>query len=331
MISVNLHITNACNYQCNFCFAHFNETNNLLRFKDWQTIIKKLKEVNCQKITFVGGEPLLHPDLAKLLAYTKSLGITTSIVTNGSLLTPEFLEANHQNIDWIGFSIDSIYEATEIKLGRTSKRQTGKQTHPHIDHILSLLPLLCRYGTKIKINTVVTALTWQEDMTGFIQTIKPNRWKAFQVLPIKGENDQYIDQLQISVGFHGYPVLTIEQSLDYLNTARKAIIKYKVENAKQFSMRIEGAIGKNYNLHKNYQKAIEHLEKAVSYANEIQQMKYLPFLYRELGIAHAHLDNKQEAIKMFRESRSRFQALGMPERFQTVDIPYVILKEVLKQ
>jgi radical S-adenosyl methionine domain-containing protein 2 len=35
-------------------------------------------------------------------------------------------------------------------------------------------------------------------MTDFLDYAKPERWKVFQVLPIKGENDEFIDDFKIS-------------------------------------------------------------------------------------------------------------------------------------
>ena len=195
MVSINLHITNACNYKCKFCFAHFENSKNLLRLPDWKIIIDDLKEHGARKINFVGGEPLLHPDIAEMIRYTSELGIVTTIVTNGSLLTRSIIEKIGSNVDWVGFSIDSFDESTERELGR--KYKVVKE-HNHIGHILEIVPLLRAKGVKIKINTVITKLTWQEDMIRSIGEIGPERWKVFQVLPIEGENDQYFEKLKIT-------------------------------------------------------------------------------------------------------------------------------------
>ena len=196
LISVNLHITPACNYGCKFCFAHFASSKNLLRFNDWSKIIQLLKDHGTQKITFVGGEPLLHPDISQLLSFSHDLGLTTTIVTNGSLITSQFLLDNHPFIDWIGFSIDASSNSIERSLGRTTK--TKNLTHDHIDHILSLLPDLNKYGIYIKVNSVITSLNFRDDMHNLITKINPKRWKVFQMLPIEGENDEFSSQLKIT-------------------------------------------------------------------------------------------------------------------------------------
>ena len=50
----------------------------------------------------------------------------------------------------------------------------------------------------MKINTVVTSVTWQEDFTSFIRLAKPERWKLLQALPIEGQNDTHIADFEIS-------------------------------------------------------------------------------------------------------------------------------------
>ena len=196
LISVNLHITPACNYECKFCFAHFSNANTLLRFDEWSQIIQLLHDHGTQKVTFVGGEPLLHPDLSKLLKFSHSLGLTTTIVTNGSLITKKFLLVNHEFIDWIGFSIDTSSDAIERSLGRTTK--VKNPSHNHINHILSLLPDLTTYGINIKVNSVITSLNYTDNMHELIRKINPKRWKVFQILPIEGENDKYSSKLEIT-------------------------------------------------------------------------------------------------------------------------------------
>jgi len=54
------------------------------------------------------------------------------------------------------------------------------------------------YEYDLKINTVVNKYNCREDMSDFIQGADPKRWKVLQVLPIKGQNDNGIDDMKIS-------------------------------------------------------------------------------------------------------------------------------------
>jgi radical S-adenosyl methionine domain-containing protein 2 len=152
-------------------------------------VIAALADTGCEKLNFAGGEPTLRADLPRLLRRAKGRGLVTSIVTNGFRLD-QLLDAHADVLDWVGLSVDSGRESVQRALGR------GKG-----DHVANSLRLAdrCReLGLRVKLNSVVTALTWDEDMSALVRTIQPERWKAFQVLPMAGQNDGSVEDLLIS-------------------------------------------------------------------------------------------------------------------------------------
>jgi len=132
----------------------------------------------------------LRPLFYELLEMAHNLGFTTSIVTNGSLINNRNIRKIAKYTDWIGISVDSISNATEADLGRG----TGK----HVSYAIKVSDLVHEYGIKLKVNTTVTRLTYQENMHKLIHRMNPHRWKAFQVLHIKGQNDDCIEKLGIT-------------------------------------------------------------------------------------------------------------------------------------
>jgi len=54
--------------------------------------MRKLRELGVMKIQFLGGEPLLHPDVVELVRYARSIGFfSVGMSTNGFLLSKELL------------------------------------------------------------------------------------------------------------------------------------------------------------------------------------------------------------------------------------------------
>ena len=187
--SVNLHITRHCNLKCRFCFAHFYGQQDA-KWKQWLPVLEELRQVGIQKVNFVGGEPLVFRGLAHLLRRAKELGFLTSLTTNGTLLTREWLEKQGKYLDWIAISCDSANPATLAQLGRgcdhaqiTQRvfREIQNYNHSHEHQI------------RTKLNSTITALQREEDMSSFVLTCSPNTWKIFQMLWIKGENDDALD------------------------------------------------------------------------------------------------------------------------------------------
>lgn len=198
--SVNFHLWEPCNMRCKFCFASFKDVRQTILPKGHLPkeqaiqVVQELADLGFEKITFAGGEPTLCSWLPDLIETAKQAGLTTMIVSNGSKLTDKFLQEYKHNLDWIAISVDSLNAETNTATGRAISRNTSLQT----DYYFSLADRIKKFGFGFKVNTVVSRLNFNESMSNFIRYTKPKRWKIFQVLPIVGQNDLYIDNFKIS-------------------------------------------------------------------------------------------------------------------------------------
>lgn len=156
-------------------------------------VVREAAEAGFRKITFAGGEPTLCPWLSELIVLAKSLGMTTMLVTNGTRLTREFLEANRLYLDWIALSIDSLNDTTNLQSGRAI---SGRKVLLESDY-RTLISDIKSLGYGLKINTVVHRHNYKEDFSAFIKWASPHRWKVLQVLPIEGQNDLAIERFEI--------------------------------------------------------------------------------------------------------------------------------------
>ncbi len=157
-------------------------------------LIDQIAEFGFEKINFAGGEPTLCPWLPDLIARAKEHRMVTSIVTNGSRITDQWLDALNGNLDWIGLSIDTV---DPEKLKRLGRAIAGKIPITE-EGYLNIIGEIKQHEIRLKINTVVNSVNWEEDFTPLIQLAKPERWKLFQVLHVKGQNDAYIDDFAIT-------------------------------------------------------------------------------------------------------------------------------------
>ena len=197
--SVNYHLWKPCNMRCGFCFATFQDIDPNLLPKghigrdDSLSVVEALGQAGFRKINFAGGEPMLCPWLPDLLRAAKGLGFTTSVVTNGSHITAEWLESVCASLDWVALSIDSVNPDTLLRTGRTTRN--GPMSD---DDYLGMVGTLKKYGVRVKINTVVTQANLQEDIASFIMEARPERWKLLQVLPVEGQNDAAVGDYLVS-------------------------------------------------------------------------------------------------------------------------------------
>ena len=192
---INLHILEACNFRCRQCFSKFG-TEKLLPVEDWKKIVDNcVSGANVAEFNIAGGEPMLYPWLAELVKYIRSKGIKVSLITNGSLMDEEWIKNYAGLYETIGFSVDSLSDETNKKIGRCDK--SGK-TIP-ANRIVKLCGMIRKYapGCRIKINTVVSALNKDEVMSDFIDKIAADRWKILRMKPFQYGSFSNLD-IQVS-------------------------------------------------------------------------------------------------------------------------------------
>lgn len=111
----------ACNFHCSYCLhglpaaKHGDISHQVMM--DWQIYHKCIDDMRqftapVKMLRFAGlGEPLLHPDIAPMIALAKEAGIADSveIVTNGSLLTHELSDSLiNAGLDRLRISLEGL-------------------------------------------------------------------------------------------------------------------------------------------------------------------------------------------------------------------------------
>lgn len=87
-----LNITWRCNLDCSYC-TEYDNTKGHVPHDDVARWIDKCHQLGVLHTDLIGGEPLLHPDLGRLLARIGGHGMTSGLTTNGFLLTAARLDA----------------------------------------------------------------------------------------------------------------------------------------------------------------------------------------------------------------------------------------------
>lgn len=199
---INWHITEACNYSCQYCYAKWekpdhrelihdpirtaellnrlytffhplNQDNPLRQHFDWDSV----------RLNLAGGEPLLYrKQVMAMLPVARDIGFDISLITNGSRLDSETMAVIAPYVSLLGLSIDSLSARNNEKIGRVDRR--GQQLD-----IASLAdtveqgrrdnPLL-----RVKVNTVVNSVNVSDDMTSVIKRLQPEKWKVLRMLPV---------------------------------------------------------------------------------------------------------------------------------------------------
>ena len=103
-IIIYLKITNSCCFHCGFCSAGEAKFEHM-DFSFITRIFSAFKNYGVERIFYTGGEPLMHPDIIKILQLGRETGFQQALLTNGFLLTENNINQVLKNIDSIGISL----------------------------------------------------------------------------------------------------------------------------------------------------------------------------------------------------------------------------------
>jgi molybdenum cofactor biosynthesis enzyme MoaA len=188
---LDLKLTNECNGNCPFCIEAkgYSPQNTASAEKLAETINAQ----DIQTVLILGGEPLLYPDIVKLLSLIrKDLNIV--LTTNGSLLTPDLASAMTPYIK--GMNI-SIHHSTSAKHEELTKIKFNSETLYKSIHAFG--------ANKIRINCnlvkgYVDTRSEAEAMCGMVRRLGVSklRFAELQNCPAL-----YVNARDIFVGFGG--------------------------------------------------------------------------------------------------------------------------------
>jgi radical SAM protein with 4Fe4S-binding SPASM domain len=130
-LHLDIESTNNCNLKCTMCTRNFMKEK--IGFMKWDLYKKIIDEAAKHKLPSIKlnyrGEPLMHPDLIKMVKYAKNNGIIeVQFNTNGLLLDEEISrELIKAGIDRIIFSFDGATKETyeKIRTGSNFEKVMG--------------------------------------------------------------------------------------------------------------------------------------------------------------------------------------------------------------
>ena len=135
-------VTRRCNLACGYC----NEYDGFSPPVPTETLlasIDHLARLGTASITLTGGEPLLHPDLDRLVRAARGHGMIVTMITNGFRLTKGWIERlNDAGLQGMQISIDNL-QPDEISMKSLSS----------VERKLALLAEHARF--KVNVNSVL--------------------------------------------------------------------------------------------------------------------------------------------------------------------------------
>lgn len=89
----SLALTHHCNLACAHCYARETGTHATeLTTAQWLNIIDQIRNAGCLYLLLTGGEPLLHPDFARIYSHAKQSGFLVTVFSNGTMIARDTIE-----------------------------------------------------------------------------------------------------------------------------------------------------------------------------------------------------------------------------------------------
>ncbi len=112
--SAVLEITNRCNLRCPHCASNSGRPRQYeMSVPELFEVIEDLKELGCERLTMLGGEPLLHPQWFEIGKHVNDCGIVLQIITNSLAMNDAVLRKFRELApEVIGISIDGATRET---------------------------------------------------------------------------------------------------------------------------------------------------------------------------------------------------------------------------
>jgi len=97
-----------CNLSCAYC-NEYDDHSKPVPLEEMYRRTDRLAEIGTTIITISGGEPLMHPELDRIIGRIRQRGMIAGLITNGYLLTAERIERlNRAGLEHLQISIDNV-------------------------------------------------------------------------------------------------------------------------------------------------------------------------------------------------------------------------------
>jgi len=131
-----------CNLACGYC-NEYDTTSKPVPFETMVKRLDKLAALGTTAIIISGGEPLMHPDIEKIIARIRHHKMLACLITNGYLLTQEKIKGlNAAGLEHMQISIDNV-----------QPDEVSKKSLKVLDKKLAWLSELAEF--KVNINSVI--------------------------------------------------------------------------------------------------------------------------------------------------------------------------------
>ena len=178
--NIRISLTQSCNLNCIYCHAEGEKNpEQELSAEQIAEILRVAQSFGIRSVKFTGGEPLLRPDLARIIRSVPP-GMEASLTTNGTLLADRAQELKDAGLKRVNISLDTLDP-------ERYERIAGK---PMLGEALDGIDAALKAGlTPVKLNMVVLSGINEDEIDTFIDFVRTNPNLVLQLIELMDFRD----------------------------------------------------------------------------------------------------------------------------------------------
>jgi len=192
-------ITDICNLNCRHCY-HQRGDSETISIESAENILKKLKTLGVTHIHFLGGEPLMVPNIIEILILSKEHGFMTSINTNGMRISDSFAQ------ELLKTKVDSVMVSMDGASKEVNDNIRGKGVY---EKVVNAINCLQRYEIPHGITITISEINSIEigGMIGFciekkipiLRIVLAYQYGNFKLNGLKRNDYLFFDELEMAI------------------------------------------------------------------------------------------------------------------------------------
>lgn len=172
--------TRACDLACVHCRASADPhpAPDELNQEEGKRLVEGVHEMGTPILIFSGGDCLKRPDLTKLIAYAKSLGLRTGAIpaVTSNLTEDRLKEFKEAGLDQIAFSLDAA---------KAEDHDAFRRAAGIFERTLQCVEKANQIGLRVQINSLINVHNQDqlEELVQLIQNLNIVFWEVFFLVP----------------------------------------------------------------------------------------------------------------------------------------------------
>ena len=187
-LSVNYNVMTSCGFHCKYCYHPLVAVPDLISLERLDTIFAELKTMGCESVMLTGGDPMIRPDIDKVMQSLYRHGLLYSLSTK-SVISAERIKKLHETAGLRGMqiSLDSTDSGTVQNL-------LGSKNKDYHRNVIQMIKNLQANDIEVRVKAVLTAYN-ADGIGDYLKLLSDLGIKRMQIVQYGRSGTRHTDDL----------------------------------------------------------------------------------------------------------------------------------------